>query len=33
LLELYGLSAARVADQVQAFIEARASAHHALGAS
>ncbi len=29
LLELYGLSAARVADQVQAFIEARTSARHA----
>ena len=29
LLELYGLSAVRVADQVQAFLEARATAGHA----
>lgn len=29
LLELYGLSAVRVADQVQTFLEARTSASHA----
>ena len=33
LLELYGLSAARVADQVQAFVQARSTAGHASPAA